>query len=573
MSTDGGSEASSDSDDGRNGVRGVVAAAVLCFCLAAATALRLPVFFGADERPHFAYAAAVVHGDLPRLDDRVPTDDDRFPILERWADGLAATDGEARETIFVANHPPLFYVLAAGPMWLASLTGSDVLPPLTLRLLNAGFMSLGVLLTGLLARDVFARARRRDLLAVLAAGVVAVTPNLVGVAALGHNDGLGFALAAAALVVAVRLLRRGPDRGLVVGAAVVAGACGLTRASLLPAVLLMAGAAVIGAWRHRPPDRRWVPGLGAASAIAAAPVVTAGWFYLRNRDLYGSLTGDRHNLALLGRVVEEHSIVDVLTSGRFHHDLWTGLFGSVHPHLALGIRGLVVLALATFAVAGLVVRRRRHRRGVREAGDRAALAGSALAPWALLGAYALVVMIGVADHVAQGGAAHPRYLLPLVPLVAVVLAAAVDVLPRRKMVGRAVTADSDMVGRAVTADSDMVGRAVTADSSGWVAVGIVAPLAAVTVRLMARYGDLVAARERDGEVALPGPAAWPVLSWLAWGLAGAAFVLVLRALWTSGPPSSPPSPSPRDPETGEVVPGSVAAGQPVSASAAGPGPV
>lgn len=487
---------------GGRGAIGVLAAAALCFCLAASTAVRLPVFFGADERPHFAYAADVVHGDLPTLDDRIPVaDDDRFPIFERWADGLAATGGRARQTVFVANHPPLFYVIAAGPVWLASLTGSDALPPLVVRLLNAGFMALGVALTGLLAREVLSRSPHRDLLAAVAAGVVAVTPNLVGVAAYGQNDGLGFALGAGALLVAVRLLRRGPDRRLLAVATALAIACGLSRASLVPAVALMAAAAGIGAWRHRTVDGRRALGraLGVAGAIAATPVAAAGWFYLRNQDLYGTPTGDRHNLRLLGRVVDERSIVDVVTDWRFHHEMWTGLYGSVHPHLQFSGDALVAVGLLGLVVAGLVTW-----------GRRSVAVGRDVTAAVLLAGYVLAVSVGVADHVGQGGSPHPRYLLPLVPLIAVAVAAAIAALPRWRSVA-----------------------AVT-----------IAALATISTSLLLRYGSLIDEREHDGQVALPGAPAPIALTGLGLALAAVAFALLLRTLASGGSAAGGEGPRP-----------------------------
>jgi hypothetical protein len=514
-------EGNVDGDDdgeparGRRPLRGIVAAAVLCFCLASATALRLPVFFGADERPHFAYAAAVAHGDLPTLDDRIPVEDERFPILERWADGLAATGDRVRVTVFVANHPPLFYAAAAGPLWLASLSGSDVVAPLTLRLLNAGFMSLGVVLTGLLAREVFARSSRRDGLAVVAAGLTAVTPNLVGVAAFGHNDGIGFALGTGSLLVALRLVRRGPDARLVALASALAAGCVLARASLAPTVVLLAVAALVGGWRHVPAGRRVARSLLAGGTVLAVPVLAAGWFYLRNHDLYGTPTGDRHNLEILRRTAGDRSVVEVLTSWQFHRDLWTGLYGSVHPHLVLAAPGVVLAGLVAVVVAGLVVVRRQGQ--VRPTPGDVALG-------VVVAGYVAAVGVGIADHVAQGGSSHPRYLLPLVPLLGVAVAAAVGVLARWRMVA---------------------------------AAGLTA-LAAATTSLLLRYGSLVDQRERDGEVPLPDPPAAVGLSWLAFALAGVGLVLVLRALArpvavevATSPPVSPAPPPP--PAAGEAT--------------------
>lgn len=471
--------------------RGVLAAGALCFCLAAATAFRIPVFFGHDEPLHFSYAVEVVQGDLPRIDDPLPTSDDQFPVLARWRgyDEVPIWDTKTENGIFVANHPPLFYLLASGPLRLASGADDDVVAPLTLRLLNAAFMSLGVVLTGWLAVELFPRARHRALLGVVAAGLAAATPNLVGVAAYGHNDGLGFALWIAALLVALRLLRRGPDELLLAWAALVGCACALTRVSLLPAVAAMVVAAVAGAWRHRPRGGRLPWAAGGLLAVGALPAVASAWFYLRNQDLYGSMTGDDYNLRRLGWL-NEGTATDVLQRSAFHERLWGGLYGSVHPRITLADTIVVVAVLVAVVLVGLVVRlwcgapkHLRHGDPVNPVDP----AGIGWLAWGLVVVANGAVVVGAASHVAHGGSPHSRYLLPLVPLVSAVVARAIEVLPSRRLAGAVV----------------------------------VSALSGITAGLLLRYGDLIAEREAKDVVALPGA---PASSWLTWSAAALAAV-------------------------------------------------
>ena len=189
--------------------------------------------------------------------------------------------------------------VAAGPVRLAAESSDDVAPALTLRVLNALFMGLGVALTGWAAAKMFPGRGRQ--VTVVAAGVAAVLPVVVGNAALGYNDGLALVLNAASLGVMALLLRGGPTRRLVVAATALAAACLLTRASLLPVVAGLAAAALLGAWRRD--WRRW-PGRGVASSatIVGGAALAAGWFYARNIALYGDATGASYLLPRLGRV-------------------------------------------------------------------------------------------------------------------------------------------------------------------------------------------------------------------------------------------------------------------------------
>lgn len=475
--------------NGKADRRGIVAAGLLCFCLAAATSFRLPVFFGADERPHFSYAVRVVQGDLPQINEKLPSSDHRFPALARSLGLDRVPDVDRGRTIIVANHPPLFYVAAAGPLWLASHANSDVVAPLTLRLLNAAFMSIGVVLTGHLAMELFAGSPRRRLLGVVAAGLAAVTPALVGVAAYCHNDGLAFALGTGAMVLAVRLLRDGPTAPTLVLAALVAAAGSLTRASLLPIVVLLVVAAALGARRHGRPGKRVAMMAGVTMLLAGVPVLVASWFYQRNEALYGSATGDSYNLERLERLSDSRTIWDVLTRWGFHENMWSRLYGSVHPSLRFDDREWVVLVMIVVAVVGLLLRLVRPR----AARD---VTGVGLIGVLLLAIYVVGVNVGVADHVSQGGGMHPRYFLPMVPLVGAVLARALDSFPGRR-----------------------VASVLALGGLAWVCAG-----------LLLRYGDLIDRREDAGRVWLPGAAGSPVLTWIFAILAVLAFARVILAV-------------------------------------------
>ena len=476
---------------------GVVAAATLCSATALAVSFRLPPLYGADERSHMSYTVSMISGHLPEIDDPLPGTDPRFPILGTNMGPDGQPPPRRGPYFFVANHPPLFYAVAAGPVRLAAESSDDVAPALTLRVLNALFMGLGVALTGWAAAKIFPGRGRQ--VTVVAAGVAAVLPVVVGNAALGYNDGLALALNAGSLGVMALLLRGGPSRRLVVAATALAAACLLTRASLLPVVAGLAAAALLGAWRRD--WRRW-PGRGVASsaAIVGGAALAAGWFYARNIVLYGDATGASYLLPRLGRV-PRGSASSVLRTVRHHETMWKRVFGHVpdqhleHPHALQ-----VVLAVLAVALAGAVVGvcrswwRRRRPSDAAPAGTRSGRRpdGVGIGALVFVGVAAMTI-VSVADYVSQGGGSHGRYYIALVPLLGIGLARAVAELP--------------------------LGRVV--------AVAIIGGVLSVTVTQLRRYDSLVAWKREGGRLLLDGASADGSSQWAAVVVAAAAFAVLV----------------------------------------------
>ena len=457
---------------------GVVAAATVCSATALAVSFRLPPLYGADERSHMSYTVSVISGHLPEIDDRLPGTDPRFPILgtNMGPDGQPPT--RRGPYFFVANHPPLFYAVAAGPVRLAAESSDDVAPALTLRVLNALFMGLGVALDGV--------GRGQDVPSVGAGrsrwsprgwprsspSWWATRPSATTTASRSRSN-------AASLGVMALLLRGGPTRRLVVAATALAAACLLTRASLLPVVAGLAAAALLGAWRRD--WRRW-PGRGVASSatIVGGAALAAGWFYARNIALYGDATGASYLLPRLGRV-PRGSASSVLQTVRHHETMWKRVFGHVpdqhleHPH---ALR--VVLAVLAVAVAGAVVgacrswwRRRRPEDATPDgSGSGRRPDGVGVGALVFVGVAAMTI-VSVADYVSQGGGSHGRYYIALVPLLGIGVARAVAELP--------------------------LGRLV--------AVAIIGGVFSVTVTQLRRYDALVAWKREGGGLLLDGASA------------------------------------------------------------------
>jgi Dolichyl-phosphate-mannose-protein mannosyltransferase len=407
-------------------------AALICFGLSAFTAFRLPPFFGADERPHFAYTVTLLDGHLPEVTDRQPFSD-RYPIIERSLDPPGPAPPRAA-SIWVASHPPLTYAITAPVVRLAGAGHSDELPTLGFRLVNAVAMAAGAALAGLLAAELFSRHRG---IAVSAAALTAVVPNLVAIGGYAQNDGPAFALTTACLLVSARLLRRGLSTPRLATASLLAGAALLTRASAAVAVAAVVTSAVVAAWRRGGGVwRAVVRATGAVLLIGAASAASAGWFYWRNERLYGTATGDTFLLDAFERP-PRGGLADVLIDGGYNGGMWSGLFGAVHPRLSVAHPGWVVAALVAVAVVGLVAaaaRRllRRHDSEVAAQDPIGNISSIGGVGWLIIVGFCAGVIVATAQFYAKGGGPHPRYLFSLVPVVSALLARALVELPWRR---------------------------------------------------------------------------------------------------------------------------------------------
>ena len=261
--------------------------------------------------------------------------------------------------------------------------------------------------------------------------MAALLPSLPHVAAFVYNDGLGFLAATAALVAAVLVIRRGPTPPRLAWLTVAAAAAALTRAPGLAMVAVAAAAAAVAALLHG--RRSLLHGaLLAAGAGVLVGVLAGGaaiWFYLRNRSLYGSLTGAAYNQRLFRLVPQDH-VLKLLRSPEYALRLYDGLWTwtrfnlpRVAPPQALAV---VPRVLGLAAVAGLAVDVAGRLRALhRPAGDAlvAAVAWTAAVGWGV------AVYVMVASYDGQGGHTHPRYLFPGLAVLAVAAALGLDRLP------------------------------------------------------------------------------------------------------------------------------------------------
>jgi 4-amino-4-deoxy-L-arabinose transferase-like glycosyltransferase len=246
---------------------------VLALLLAAHLLLSLaflayvPLGVGPDEGNHLLFIQTLA-GDGPPSVWRWG-----LPVLDTGADDRAA-DGElafeARHANFEVHQPPLYYVLSA-PLYrlfgVAALRLAAVLLGLVL-----------VWLTWRLTRTVFAPD-----LALGAAAVVALLPMQAFLDTRLGNDGLTAVLWTLVCWRWAVTLRDGPSAraGLLAGAGI--GLALLTKQNSLVLLPLTVVLAALSGWQ----TGRWRAVAGQWLATLAAAALLAGWWYLRNRVVYG----------------------------------------------------------------------------------------------------------------------------------------------------------------------------------------------------------------------------------------------------------------------------------------------
>ena len=480
--------------------------------LAGLHALSVRPFLPADEMPHTGYALLVGRGRLPTL--TTPT-----PLLPRMPRAY-----QNRLRVYTANHPPLYYALVALPLRLGVATGHPMVGFAAARLLTVLLGGAGVLAVAGLA---LVLAPGRPQLAVAAAGVGSLVPSFVHISGLVHNDAAGFTTATATLALSALVLVRGPSRGRVAALATAAAAAALTRASGLPfaaAAVLAAGLAPLvhleGSGEpgtDTPEDRgqrRWrtaVAGARDAGVVAGVTALAAGWFYLRNRALYGDIGGTAANLRQFGMRPRGSPDQFLLSAGfwsRIFDQLW-GRFADMQflAKDALAVPGRVVgvLAAAGLALGGarLLARRARPRP-----------AAGVLLAWLLALGMVPLLMVALATYVAQGGGAHARYLYPGLGVLGLVAAAGLAELPghRRGLAAIAVLAGEVVLnlllwatflsrtsrGRPSLAGAVVGAVRATTGLPAWPVCGVAALLLAAALGMCARALWLLAAEEATG---------------------------------------------------------------------------
>mgnify|MGYP001364690672 CR=1 FL=1 len=392
---------------------------VLFLALGVIYSLVTPVFEASDELWHYPVVKHIADGSgLPVQDPASPAmwnqEGSQPPLYYALAALVTAwidTD-DLGERLWYNPHANVGKPLAPGNKNMIVHTDREAFPwrgttlaVHLIRWLSVLLQAFTVWLTYLIAREV--APGRRDL-ATAAAALVAFNPMFLFISGSVNNDNLVAPLAAFALWLLVRTLRQGwitPVQLVALG--VTLGLAALTKLSgalLMPlaAVVLTIVAARKRAWRA------WVV-FGAVLGLLVAAI--AGWWYVRNWQLYGDPTGLNVMLAIAGRRPAPLSPGDLLAEFQGFRMSYWGVFGGFNVTGSVWLYRLYD-ALSLIGLAGWIPLVLRYRERLRTM--QASLV-------ALLVAWTALVFVFLVRWTLQTAASQGRLLFPAIGAVAVVL--------------------------------------------------------------------------------------------------------------------------------------------------------
>lgn len=394
-----------------------------------------PPYRYVDEQAHAGYVLELQDGRLPTID--TPTDADHGGIALQQR---LAREKPPRRDVWVANNPPLPYVMAMGPAAISRALGLPGGPLVGLRLVNLACTALAVLVVARLGAALAGGDRRVGL---LAAGILAATPHLGFIAGLGFTDGLGLLASVLILDALVAICRFEPTRRRVallgVWCAIGAGVRPMTAilaaaaAAMALGVVVLRTPAVARRLQRRGADGRrggrsgqdhTYPRGGFASPVWSAVVlavpaaVLSGWWYLRNVHLYGDATGSDRLFEKFARVPRKGALDVIHFPSVWREPLRTLFVRRLENQLPTDFHGwwpLVKWGVIAALVAGAAMV------AVDQVRARGGDAPPRTSAQAWVAAYATVaVVVGlVAQHWSGGGAAHARYAFPALAVICV----------------------------------------------------------------------------------------------------------------------------------------------------------
>ena len=384
----------------------IILAITLAVTLGSFWALILPFEWGDDERQH---VDTIIHW-------TISTD---LPVITQDGARFFRYPREAAFTYLAA--PPLPYLPPAIAARLFNLTNYEDFIAIG-RVWSILCIAAAVGMTSAIAADL-ARPSHRRQAALWAGTVIAFMPKMGEIAGYTNSDSTSIVAAAFVLWVAMRGHRSVWPKRWIVTLGLAVGLLGLTRYNAYVAALPALALTLHFWWKN---DRTRIPPFLPVSLTALA---VWAWWPVRNLVLYGEPTGVPtiySELALRGRGGETlphvfnlpNTLESLVTQTPFIHDLWASFWigekaGGDGPWIWIATAALVALMLAR---------------------NRQAQSWTNIYPTRsmLLSLIVAVIIIGLAS--AQNSLTHDyqakgRYLLPLLPLGTVLLAAHITNLP------------------------------------------------------------------------------------------------------------------------------------------------
>ena len=222
-----------------------------------------------------------------------------------------------------------------------------------IRFLSVLMGATAVYLTWLIVREVLPD---QPLLALGAAAVHAFTPMVVFISGAVNNDNLVVPLSSLALLMMIKKIKpkaQGPKlKALLIGylsLGFVLGLAALTKSGSLALTLLTALVVVVRAVRRRSWAEFFVGGLATLLPL----LIVAGWWYLRNLQLYGDLSGLNVFIEILGQRDVPADLAQLWRERYSFAAGYWGNFGGLNVPMSAWVYS-VLNTLTVVAVLGLV---------------------------------------------------------------------------------------------------------------------------------------------------------------------------------------------------------------------------
>jgi hypothetical protein len=194
--------------------------------------------------------------------------------------------------------------------------------------------------------------------ALLAAGLLAFNPMFLFISASINNDNLVTALSGIVIYLMLRMLQDGFDNRRSVWLALLVALATLTKLSALVLVPVVVLAALWVAYR----DNEWRGLVILGSLMAGIWAVMAGWWYLRNIQLYDELFGTSMMVKIAGSRAESFALSTALDEFEGFRWAFWGVFGVFDLIVPYHLFYLLLDVLVLVAGVGLLSRFRRKDR-------------------------------------------------------------------------------------------------------------------------------------------------------------------------------------------------------------------